>query len=81
MNSHSLIEVAHMLHRVRSAIVDGEYWLMEQSREYCPFNLVREGRLGNLVQRLAHSIISQASRSWALVSTFTMVFQIGRAHV
>ena len=43
MNNPSLIEVAHMLHRVRSAIVDGEYWLMEPSREYCPFNLAREG--------------------------------------
>ena len=48
MDSHSLIEVAHMLHRVRSTIVDGECWLMEPPGKYYPFNLAREGRLGNL---------------------------------
>ena len=34
MDNHSLIEVAHMLHRVRLTIVDGEHWLMEPSRKY-----------------------------------------------
>ena len=74
MDIHSLIEVAHMLHMVRSTIIDGECWLIELPRKYCPFNLVREGRLRNLIQRFAHSIISQASTSQALVSTFMLVF-------
>ena len=72
MDSHSLIEVAHMLHKVHSTIVDGERWLMELPRKYWPFNLAREGQLGNLVQCFAHSVISQASTRWALVSTFVM---------
>ena len=76
MDNHSLIEVAHMLHRIRSTIVDGERWQMELSRKYYPFNLVHEGQLGNLVQCFAHSVISQASMGQALVSTFVMMFFI-----
>ena len=76
MDNYSLIEVAHMLHRVHSTIVDGERWLMEPLRKYCPFNLAREGWLGNLVQCFAHSVISQASTRQALVSMFVMVFFI-----
>ena len=34
MDNHSLIEVAHMLHKVRSTIIDGERWLMEPVRTY-----------------------------------------------
>ena len=74
MDSHSLTEMAHMVHWVRSSIVDGERWLMEMPGKSCSFNPAREGRLGNLVQRFAHSVISQSSVSWALVSVFTMVF-------
>ena len=74
MDGHSLVEVAHMLHRIRLIVVDGECWLVEPPREYCPLNVAREGRSGNLVQRPAHSIISQASAWRALVSTFMMVF-------
>ena len=69
-----LIEVAHALHRAHSTIVDGGCWLMDPPTKYCPFNLVHEGRLGNLVQRFAHSVISQAFASRALVSTFMVVF-------
>ena len=58
MDNHSLIEVTHMLYMVRSTIIDGECWLMKSSRKYCPFNLAHEGRLRNLVQRFAHSVIS-----------------------
>ena len=72
MDSHSLIEVAHMLHKVHLTIVDGERWLMELLRKYWPFNLAHEGQLGNLVQCFAHSVISQAFARWALVSTFVM---------
>ena len=76
MDNHSLIEVAYMLHRVRSTIVDGERWLMEPPRKCYPFNLTREGRLGNLVQCLAHSVISQAFARRALIPTFVMVLLI-----
>ena len=43
MDGHSLVEVAYMLHRIRSTIVDGERWLIESSRKFCLFNLMREG--------------------------------------
>ena len=72
MDSHSLIEVAHMLHKVHSTIVDGERWLMELPKKYWPFNLACEGQLGNLVQCFAYNVISQAFARWALVSTFVM---------
>ena len=65
--------MAHMLHRVCSPIVDGECWLMETPSKSCPFNPLREGRLGNLVQGFAHRIISQPSVSWALASAFMVV--------
>ena len=73
MDSHSLVEMTHMFHRIRSTIVDGEHWLIESSRKSYPFNLVHEGRLGNLVQRLTHSVISQALARRALIPTFVMV--------
>ena len=74
VDSHSLIEMAHMFNRVCSTVVDGECWLMEPPRKYCPFNLAREGQLGNLVQYFAHSVIFQASTSRALVPMFMVVF-------
>ena len=74
IDSHSLIEMAHMLHRVCSPIVDGECWLMEASRRSYPFNPTREWWLGNLVQSFAHCIISQSSVNGAFASVFTMMF-------
>ena len=41
IDSHSLIEMAHMLHRVYSPIVDGECWLMEMPSRSYPFNPTR----------------------------------------
>ena len=76
MDSHSLIKMAYMLHRIRSTIINGEHWLIELLRKSCPFNLMCEGRLGNLVQRLAHSVISQAFARRALIPTFVMVLLI-----
>ena len=79
MDSHSLVEVAYMLYRVRSTIVNGKHWLIESSRKSCPFNLAREKRLRDLVQRLAYSIFSQAFARWALMLTFmTVLLVIGK---
>ena len=60
VDSHSLVEVTYVLHRVCSIIIDGERWLIESPRKFCPFNFAHERRLGNLVQRRAHCVISQA---------------------
>ena len=73
IDSHSLIEMAHMLHRVYSPIVDGECWLMEMPSRSYPFNPTREWRLGNLVQSFTHRIISQSSMNGAFASAFTMM--------
>ena len=78
LDSHSLVEMAHMLHRIRSTIVNGERWLMELPRKLCLFYLARERRLGNRDQRLAHSVISQALVRWAFIPTFVMVLLIVR---
>ena len=42
MNSHPLVKLAHMLHRVYIAIVEGEGWLLESPRECSPFDVVCE---------------------------------------
>ena len=76
MDGHSLVEMAHMLHRIHLTTVNGEHWLIESPRKSCPFNLVREGRLGNLVQCLAHSVIVQAFARRAFIPTFVMVLPI-----
>ena len=74
MDSHPLVELAHMLHRVCSIVVNGEGWLLEPSREYDPFYVVRERRLGELVQCLAHGVVSQTPRRWASVPTPPVMF-------
>ena len=78
MNNHSLIEVAHMLYRIRLTIVNGECGLMESQRKFCPLYLARERWSRDLIQRLAHSIISQAFTRWAFISTFLMVLLVVR---
>ena len=45
MDSHSLVEVTYMLHRVCLTIVNSEHWLIEVSRKSCPFNLAHEDDL------------------------------------
>ena len=76
MDGHSLVEMAHVLHKICSTIVDGDCWLIESPRKPCPFNLVREGRLGNLVQHLAHCVIFQAFARRAFILTFVIVLLI-----
>ena len=76
MDHYSLVEVAYMLNKVRSTIVNGKRWLIESLKKSCPFNLVRERRLGNLIQRPTHSVISQAFTRWTHIPTFMMVLLV-----
>ena len=76
MDGHSLVEMAHVIHRVCSTIVNGERWLIQSPRKSCPFNLVHEGRFENLVQHLAHSVISQVFARRVLIPTFVMALLI-----
>ena len=73
MDSHPLVEVAHVLHRVCLTIVNGERWLIEPPRKSSSFYLARERRFGNLIQYLAHGVISQAFARWAFMPTFGMM--------
>ena len=68
MDSHPLVELAHMLYKVCFTIVNGEDWLLEPSRKYGPFYVMRKRRLGELIQCPTHGIVSQAPKRWA--STF-----------
>ena len=76
MDSHPLVKLAYMFYRVRSIIVSGEHGLMESLRKFHPLYLACERWFGDLIQRLAHGIISQAFMRQTLVSTFMMVFVI-----
>ena len=80
VDSHPLVELAHMFYKVRLTIVNGEHGLMESPRKFCPFYLARERWFGDLIQRLAHSIIFQAFTRWALVSSpMVVLFIIGES--
>ena len=74
MDSHPLVELAHMLHRVCSTVVNGESCLLELLRKYGPFYVMCERRLGELIQCLAHGVVSQAPGRWASAPTPPVVF-------
>ena len=74
MDSHPLIKLAHVLHGVCFAVVNGEGWLLESSRKYSPFYVVCERWLGELIQCPTHGIVSQAFRRWAFTLTPPIVF-------
>ena len=67
-----------MLHKVSSIIVNGKHWLSESTRKFCPFNSTCERRPGNLVQSLAHGIVSQAFARWALAPMLMVVILVAR---
>ena len=69
-------EVVYMLHRVYTTIVHGERGLSEPPKESPSLNSMRERWSGNLVERFAHCIISQASRGWVLVSALMVIVLI-----
>ena len=73
MDGHSLTEVAHMLYGICLAIIHGECGLSEPSGEFCLLNSSCERRPGDLIQRLAHSIISHTFSKGALMPTLAVV--------
>nr|POE97843.1 hypothetical protein CFP56_35412 [Quercus suber] len=62
MDSHPLVEMAHMFHKVCSTIIDNECWLMKTTRESCLFNPTCERRSGDLVQGFAYSVVPYTSK-------------------
>ena len=75
MDGHSLIE-AHMFYKIRSTIMNGEHRLMEMPRKFSPFYIAHEKRFRDLIQRLAHNIISHAFARRALVPSSVVAFFI-----
>ena len=73
MDSHSLIEVAHMLYGVCLATIHGKRELSELPGEFCSLNSSRERRLGDLIQRLAHSVVSHTFSKGALMPMLVVV--------
>ena len=78
VNSHSLIEVANMFHRIRSAIIHGEHWLSKPPRELPTFYPTSKRRFRNLVKSPAHSIAAQTFARWTLIPTLIMAILIIR---
>ena len=73
MDGHSLIEVAHMLYGVCLAIIDGECGLSEPSGEFCSLNSSCKRRPGDLIQRLAHNIVSHTFLKGAFMPTLVVM--------
>ena len=73
MDDHSRIEMAHMLYGVCLAIIHGERGLSEPPGEFRSLNSSRKRRPRDLIQRLAHSIVSHAFSRGACVPTFVVV--------
>ena len=65
-----------MLYRVYLTIVHGEHWLSKPPTKFSSFNSTCERRSGNLVLRLAHSVISQAFASRAPILVLIVVILI-----
>ena len=78
VDSHPLVKLAHMFHKIHSTIVNGERGLMESLRKFRPLYLMLERWFWDLIQRLAHGVISQAFTRRAIVSTFMMALFIVR---
>ena len=67
-----------MLHKVYVAVIKGESWLLESPKECSPFYAVCERWFRELIQCLAHGIVSQALRKWASVfAPLVMLFFMG----
>ena len=73
MDSHSLIEVTHMLYRVCLAIIHGKCGLSEPLGEFYSFNSSRERQPGDLIQPLAHSVVYHTFSKGALMPTLAVV--------
>ena len=73
MDGHSLIEVAHMLYGVCPTIIHGKHGLSEPHGEFCSLNSTCERRPGDLIQRLAYSIVSHTFSKGALIPTFVVM--------
>ena len=78
MDSHSLVEVANMLHEIHPSIIHGKRWLGEPSRKYFCFSPMDERRLGDLAQNPAHGIVAQAFVRWGLPTPSVMVLLVIR---
>ena len=73
MHCHPLVEVAYILHEVCSTIVHGERGLGESLRKSPSLNSMHERWSGDLVERSAHRVISQALGRWIPVSALMVV--------
>ena len=70
MDGHFLIKVAHMLYGVCPTIIHGKRGLSEPPGEFCSLNSAREKQLGDLIQRLAHNVVSHTFSRGALMPKF-----------
>ena len=78
MDSHLLFEPTYVFHRICSAIIHGERWLVESSRKFRLFYPPRERWFRNLTQRLFHNVSSHSfTRRASIFSSVMTLFVIG----
>ena len=81
MDSHLLVKLAHMLHGVCFAVINGKGWLLESSRKCSPFYVAYERWFGELIQCPAYDIFFQAPRRWAFTFTPPVVLFFVRKYL
>ena len=67
MNSHFLIKMTDMLHRIRLTIIKRESRLIKSPRKARTLYSSCERRFSNLVQRFVHGFVSKDLVRWALI--------------
>ena len=67
MDSHLLVELAHMFYRVCPTIVNEERRLMETSQKFSPFYPACKGGFRDLTERLVHDVVSYTFAGWAVI--------------
>ena len=78
MDSHLLFEPTYVFHRICSAIIHGERWLVESSRKFRLFYPPRERWFRNLTQHLFHNVSSHSfTRRASIFSSVMTLFVIG----
>ena len=78
MNGHSLTKMTDMLHRIRSAIIQGECRLMESPKKTCTFYTSHKKGLSNLTQHFIYGIVPNAFMGWALILMLIAIFLFAR---
>ena len=79
VDSHPLIKVAHVFHRIDYAIVNGKCRLRKMMWMLGSINFLCKMWLWNLMKGIAHCIIPYVPRGWSLSSPSPLFLQLIKA--